>query len=163
MQKFKETLGSSNFLVSLLTMVISAVIVYFNAGGADLPPEFADQVVEAFNRMDLMQIITIIAPAVIKTVKTFAKNGFPNPFRIFMESSNFRTQLVSIVIGLFAIFGINLDGSIFAALLNSFLSVTEWSPAVIVSLLVGTLQLINSALHAAKPAKYIELKPRRAV
>lgn len=97
MQKFRETLGSKNFLVSLISIFVLAL----NSNGAGIPDGASEYLADAIVSADLNAILSVIfvnfANPLFKIIKSKKFDGG------FLKSVNFWVQ--SLTVGLMVAVG----------------------------------------------------------
>lgn len=152
-EKLIDMSGSENFGISLITMTMAVVFSFMRGAGADIPEDAAQVTINAVQNMDVMTIIMVVIPNIWKPIKSFFKNGFPNFFTVLRASSNFRTQLAALVVGILGVFGVSLSPEGVGELIHTATQVDSLSFASISTVLMALFHAFNTGRAMKKPIK----------
>lgn len=109
--KFKATLASRNFFVSLVTLVTLALAA--QGQQVEINPE---QVVDTVLNRDFIAIFTVVVPNLLNPVLKIIQTGWS---WAFLKSKNFWTQVITVVLMLATGFGLMFPESAVAELVEA--------------------------------------------
>lgn len=147
MKTKKNRLDSSNFFVTLITLILLPLM----ANGLDLPlpaDEVADQLVTAVSAGDIGAIIAVVLPNIINPVMYWINNAWSGWSWGFLKSVNFWTQALTAILILLTGFGLMFPEGAAANLIDSLFG--GEITAIILALVVN---IINPFIHFFKGKK----------
>ena len=115
-EKIKQTLDSRNFFVSLVSLILLA----FTSNGLESGVN-ADQIVNIIGSNDLGAIVGLIAVNFFNPLMKIFSKGFKFEWT-FLQSPNFLTQFITVVLSLVALLGVVFPTEAAAEVSNAFAS-----------------------------------------
>ncbi len=112
--KISATLGSKNFFVSIISLILFTVA---KISGAEIPDGASEQLLDAISSKDLLMIFTIAVPNLINPILKIVKDKLWT-WKV-LKSTNFLTQAGTVVLLGIAGFGIAFPDGAASDLVNS--------------------------------------------
>lgn len=135
--KVSKTLGSRNFFVSIISLVLFVVA---KLSGANIPEGASEELLNAINTQDLVMIFTIALPNLVNPILKIIKDKLWT-WKIF-KSKNFITQAGTVLLMGLAGFGIAFPDGAAAQIVDS---IFRGEGTVIITAIV--INIVNPLYH----------------